>query len=135
MMLHKLRRLHSAASPQDLLKPAKQLRAIMPRVKRGFASGTLGRSAKYFASLRSGRRLLAQYICRPLRGLLSFSTTLPRVSLAKPRSTLGFMLAPAPRVAIFFNHSTWGFARKASLHPRLYACTRSAGCYLFHHFT
>jgi len=38
-------------------------------------------------------------VCRPLRGLEFFKTPLPRVALAKPRSTLGFMLAPASQAA------------------------------------
>ncbi len=36
-------------------------------------------------------------VCRPLCGLEFSKTPLPRVLLAKPRSTLGFMLAPASR--------------------------------------
>ena len=49
--------------------------------------------------------------CRPRCGLESFSNRVPRVALAKPRSTLGYMLTRASRVA-----------------PTLYAHTRFARC-------
>src|SRR5438046_2488253 len=52
----------------------------------------------------------------------------PRVALAKPRSSLGFTLTPASRAAIIIAFAIPGCARKASLHPRLYAYARFAGC-------
>jgi len=48
--------------------------------------------------------------CRPFHGLDIPFLLVPGVSLAKPRSTPGFMLAPAPQAK-----------------NRLYACTCSAG--------
>ena len=39
-------------------------------------------------------------VCRRFAGWSFFKTALPRVPLAKPRSTLGFMLAPASRDGI-----------------------------------
>ena len=40
-------------------------------------------------------------ICRPLRGLTIPFLSLPRVALAKPRSTLGYMLTPASQATCF----------------------------------
>src|SRR6185436_1178639 len=61
--------------------------------------------------------------CRPLRGLCGlFCMSGPGVPL---RYTPGFTLSPAPRALRTFLHEwSWG---SASLHPRLYAATRSAG--------
>ena len=49
----------------------------------------------------SGRQVAGRALCRPRRGLAFFLIHRPRVPLAKPRSTLGYMPAPAPRAHLF----------------------------------
>jgi len=72
--------------------------SIKPRVERGFASGTLGQRGleEFQPAKRATARDPAASIAR-FAGSQFLLTTDPRVPLAKPRSTLGFMLTPAPQ--------------------------------------
>jgi hypothetical protein len=77
---------------------------IKPRVERNARNPGIGggedptspRSGRQKVRFSSMRRHLAANDCRPLRGLDGAFAHLPRVA-ALPRSTLGFMLSPAPQ--------------------------------------
>ena len=60
------------------------------------------------------------------RAAILYSTD-PGVPLAKPRSTPGFTLSPRSAGCNLLFHGSWGSARKASLHPRLYAVAALRG--------
>ena len=78
-------------------------------MERGFASGTLGPTVQTNEAREAGGRrtvrlnidasTIVRAPCRQLRGLPALFTIGPRVPLAKPRSTLGFMLTPASRAS------------------------------------
>ncbi len=82
-----------------------------PRVKRGFASGTLGsRTQKKIEAREAGgsqrepKRMLVEVLSESIAvarfaGSNHLFDRDPRVALAKPRFTLGFMLSPASRAA------------------------------------
>src|SRR2546423_15717614 len=77
--------------------------SIKPGVERGFASETPGQSIlEEFQPANAGDSTkaptnLLRTDCRPFHGLELPLLSDPGVSLAKPRSTPGFMLAPAPQ--------------------------------------
>ena len=82
-----------------------------PRVERGFASGTLGsrtqkknEAREAGGSQREPKRMLVEVLSESIAvarfaGCNHLFVWDPRVALAKPRFTLGFMLPPAPRAA------------------------------------
>ena len=79
------------------MQPAKAGGSIKPRVERGFASATLGKRLEKIAARQAGDSGIPQ--------------------LLSPASRAQFLLSIDPRVS----------ARKASLHPRLYALVRFSG--------
>ena len=85
--------------------------SIKPRVERGFASATLGsRTQKMIEAREAGgsqrepKRMLVEVLSESIAvarfaGCNHLFVRDPRVTLAKPRFTLGSMLSPAPRAA------------------------------------
>ena len=75
--------------------------SIKPGVERGFASATPGLEVEKDSSPRSGRRIHRMQALSPaFAGSLLPLASDPGVPLAEPRSTLGFMLLPAPRLVL-----------------------------------
>jgi len=73
--------------------------SIKPRVKRGFASDTLGPIVNKAQAREAGRQLIQfTHSVARFAGLQHLIALDPRVSLAKPRFTLGYMLSPASQV-------------------------------------
>ena len=86
------------------MQPAKRARAYSLGWSE-LARGTLGSIVIKNDSPRSGRQTLpgtSRY--RPLRGLQFLFYHLPRVSLAKPRFTLGYMQSPASQAEEVRSH-------------------------------
>ena len=69
--------------------------SIKPGVERGFGSETPGQDGKRIPAREAGGRDVSLISCRPRRGLAHIIRIGPGVPLAEPRSTPGFMLAPA----------------------------------------
>ena len=75
-----------------VLEPAERAKAYQPRVERGLASETLGKSGKEILARQAGDRNSAQRAVARDAGYHTIHDCSPRVPLAKARSTPGYML-------------------------------------------